>query len=96
MALKRLLVTVALSDSSFVLGVTEATVLAWLRRAAQKAHEINGHLLRDLPVTQVQLDEMWSFIRRKHAQQADAAGASPELSADGRLVPQRVVASGHR
>ena len=22
----------------------------------------------DLPVTQVQLDEMWSFIRRKHYQ----------------------------
>src|SRR5207249_8182412 len=64
-----LLVKVALSDMGFVLGVTEATVLEWLRRAAQKAHEINAHLLRDLPVTQVQLDEMWNFIRRKHAQQ---------------------------
>ena len=77
MALKMLLVKVALSDISFVLGVTEETVLAWLRRAAQKAHEINGHLLRDLPVTQVQLDEMWSFIRRKHAQQADPEAKAP-------------------
>ena len=42
------------------------------------------HLLRDLPVTQVQLDEMWSFIRRKHAQQADPDGESPELSEHGR------------
>ena len=62
MALKMLLVKVALSDIGFVLDVTEETVLEWLRRAAQKAHEINAHLLRDLPVTQVQLDEMWSFI----------------------------------
>jgi IS1 family transposase/transposase-like protein len=84
MALKMLLVKVALSDISFVLGVTEETVLEWLRRAAQKAHEINVHLLRDLPVTQVQLDEMWSFIRRKHAQQADPDGESPALSEDGR------------
>jgi IS1 family transposase/transposase-like protein len=84
LALKMLLVKVALSDISFVLGVTEETVLAWLRRAAQKAHEINVHLLRDLPVTQVQLDEMWSFIRRKHAQQADPDGESPEWSEDGR------------
>jgi IS1 family transposase/transposase-like protein len=84
MALKMLLVKVALSDIGFVLGVTEATVLAWLRRAAQKAHEINTHLLRDLPVTQVQLDEMWNFIRRKHAQQAGPDGESSELSADGR------------
>jgi len=84
MALKRLLVTVALSDISFVWGVTEETVLEWLRRAAQKARELNVSLLRDLPVTQLQLDEMWSFIRRKHAQQADPDGASTELSEDGR------------
>jgi IS1 family transposase/transposase-like protein len=84
MALKMLLVKVALSDIGFVLGVTEETVLEWLRRAAQKAHEINAHLLRDLPVTQVQLDEMWNFLRRKHAQHAGPDGESSELSADGR------------
>jgi IS1 family transposase/transposase-like protein len=84
MALKMLLVKVALSDIGFVLGVTEETILEWLRRAAQKAHEINAHLLRDLPVTEVQLDEMWSFIRRKHAQHSDADGESTNLSEDGR------------
>jgi transposase-like protein len=84
MALKMLLVKVALSDIGFVLGVTEETVLEWLRRAAQKAHEINAHLLRDLPVTQVQLDEMGSFIRRQQAQQAGSDGESTEWSEDGR------------
>jgi len=84
MALKMLLVKVALSDIGFVLGVTEETVLEWLRRAAHKAHEINVHLLRDLPVTQVQLDEMWNFIRRKPAQQAAPDGESTAWSADGR------------
>jgi IS1 family transposase/transposase-like protein len=84
MALKMLLVKVALSDIGFVLGVTEETVLEWLRRAAQKAHEINTYLLRDLPVTQVQLDEMWNFIRRKQALQAGPDGESTEWSEDGR------------
>src|SRR5215475_12141730 len=84
MALKMLLVKVALSDIGFVLGVTEETVLEWLRRASQQAHEINAHLLRDLPVTQVQLDEMWSFIRRKPAQQTGSDGESMEGSEDGR------------
>ena len=56
------------------------------------------HLLRDLPVTQVQLDEMGNFIRRKQAQQADPAGESPELSEDGRqgcgaVLPQNAVLS---
>src|SRR5712691_3578162 len=54
MALKRLLVRVDLAGICFVLGVTEATVLAWLRRAAEKADAINRHLVRNLPVTQVQ------------------------------------------
>jgi IS1 family transposase/transposase-like protein len=84
MALKMLLVKVALSDIGFVLGVTEETVLAWLGKAAKKAHEINTHLLRDLPVTQVQLDEMWSFIRRKQAQQAGPDGESTDRSKDER------------
>jgi IS1 family transposase/transposase-like protein len=84
MALKMLLVKVDLSGICFVLGVTEETVLEWLRRAAQKAQEINEHLLRELPVTQVQLDEMWGFIKRKHSQQAGPDGESPELSEDGR------------
>src|SRR5215813_7707196 len=76
MALKVLLVRVDLTGISFVLGVTEETALAWLRRAAHQAEEINRHLLRDLPVTQVQLDEMWNFIARKHAHETDQAGES--------------------
>src|SRR5712691_6699987 len=84
MALKMLLVKVDLAGISFVLGVTEETVLAWLKRAALKAAEINAHLLRDLPVTQVQLDEMWNCIARKHACETDTAGESLPDSEDGR------------
>lgn len=84
MALKMLLVRVDLSGISFVLGVHEETVLAWLVRAAAKAHEINEHLLRDLPVTQVQLDERWNFMARKHARETDEAGESLPEGEDGR------------
>lgn len=84
MALTMILVKVDLAGISFVLGVTEATVLEWLRRAAAKAQEINAHLLRELPVTQVQLDEMWNFIERKHAPQAGPDGESSDATEDGR------------
>jgi transposase-like protein len=63
MALKMILVQVGLSDISFVLGVKEETVLNWLERAYQKAEQINKCLLKELPVTEVQLDEMWSFVK---------------------------------
>jgi hypothetical protein len=84
MALKMLLVRVDLAGIGFVLGVTEATVLGWLRRAAHQADTINRHLLRALPVTQVQLDEMWNFIERKHTCETDAMGESGPASEDGR------------
>jgi IS1 family transposase len=84
MALKMLLVRVDLTGIGFVLGVTEQTVLAWRKRAAEKADEVNRHLLRHLPVTQRQLDEMWNFIERKHAQQSAPDGESLPQSAEGR------------
>src|SRR5215831_11906381 len=84
MALKMLLVRVDLAGIGFVLGVTKETVLTWLRRAAQQAEEINHHLLRALPVTQVQLDELWNFIARKHAHETDQAGESLPDGEDGR------------
>lgn len=83
MTLKMLLVGVDLMGIAFVLGVTEETTLEWLARAAAKADEINAALLRDLPVTQVQLDEMWNFIRRKHSTEDDGGESLPEC-ADGR------------
>src|SRR5262245_48762486 len=84
MALKMLLVRVDLAGISFVLGVTEETVLGWRRRAAHQADAINRPLLRALPVTQGQLDEMWNFIERTHACETDAAGASGPDSEEGR------------
>jgi len=82
--LKRLLCKVELTSISFALGVTEETILGWLRRAAEKATEINHDLLREVQVTQVQRDEMWSFIRRTHSPEAGSDGESPEESVDGR------------
>jgi hypothetical protein len=84
MALKMLLVRVDVAGIGVVLGGTEETGLGWLRRAAHQAQEINCHLLQGLPVTQVQLDEMWNVIARKHTGETDAAGASGPDSAEGR------------
>jgi IS1 family transposase len=84
MALKMLLVKVELSGICFVLGVTEETILEWLKRTAIKASEINEHLLTDLAVTEVQLDEMWNFSERKQSQGAGDGKEAPDESEDGR------------
>ena len=84
MALTMLLGRVDLAGIGFVLGVTEETVVAWLRRAAQQAEAITHHLRRHLPVTQGQLDERWHFIERKRARETDEAGESLPDGEDGR------------
>jgi IS1 family transposase/transposase-like protein len=84
LVLKLLLCKVELTALSFALGVTEGTVLGWLHRAAEKAEEINQYLLREVNVTQVQLDELWNFIARKQAIQAASDGESTDQSTDGR------------
>lgn len=73
-----------LAGICFVLGVTKEIVLAWRRRAAHQAKAINRHLLCNLSVTQVQLDEMWNFIERTNACETDAAGEIWPEGAAGR------------
>ena len=84
MTLTMLLVNVALTDSGFVVGVTEETGLAWLRRAAQQASASKAHLRRELPVPPVQLAERWSCSRRTQGQQAGPDGESTDRGEDGR------------
>ncbi|MEW6732684.1 MAG: hypothetical protein AB1489_15260 [Acidobacteriota bacterium] len=59
-------------------------MLEWLRRASAKGAEINAALIKELSVEQIQLDEMWSFIRRKHSEEIDDYGESTQESEDGR------------
>jgi hypothetical protein len=67
-----------------VLGVTEGTLIEWRRRAALKAEAINAHLLREVHVTPIQLDERWNFIARTWSHASDAQGESRAESDDGR------------
>ncbi len=48
-----------------ILKTNEDTVLAWLKLAGDHAEEVQRLLLRDLSVSQVQLDELWSFVGKK-------------------------------
>lgn len=47
------------------LGTNEDTVLEWLSKAGQHASEVSDLLIRKVNVSQVQLDEMWSFVKNK-------------------------------
>jgi len=46
-------------------GVQPDTVLEWLKKAGQHCQLLSEYMMRELHVTQVQLDELWTFVRKK-------------------------------
>ncbi len=48
-----------------VLDVKLDTVRGWLQRAAEHCDEVNEILMKDLNVDKVELDELWTFVKKK-------------------------------
>lgn len=46
-------------------GVKPEDILRWLRRAGQHSEKVSAYLMRNLQVKQAQLDELWTFVRKK-------------------------------
>jgi transposase-like protein len=52
-----------------ITGHKYETISVWLKRAAEHAEVLTQVLARDLHVSQVEIDEFWSFVQKKRAQQ---------------------------
>lgn len=50
---------------SRILDSTQGTIDGWLARAANHANDVSDYLIRKLKLTQLQLDEFWSFVGKK-------------------------------
>jgi len=48
-----------------LVGVTKDTVVALMKRAGKHAQALHDELARHLKVSEVQLDEKWSFVGKK-------------------------------
>lgn len=46
-------------------GHTTTSVTRWIKVAGKHAREVNEYFLRDLNLTQVQIDEIWSYIKKR-------------------------------
>jgi hypothetical protein len=69
MALKLLVKGMPLRGIAEVLGTKLDTIRDWLRRAADQSARVNDLLLRELPVSQVELDALWTFVKKKQLRQ---------------------------
>jgi transposase-like protein len=48
-----------------ITGHKYETIGQWLRRAGQQAEALTEVLVQDLHLTEVEVDEFWSFVRKK-------------------------------
>ena len=65
LALKLLVKGMPLRGVAEVLEVKLDTVRHWLSLAADQSERVNERLLRELKVSQVELDALWSFVKKK-------------------------------
>jgi transposase-like protein len=54
-----------ISSITRVKGFKEDTILEWLREAAGHAEEIEAMMLGDYPISQAQIDGLWTYVGRK-------------------------------
>lgn len=63
--LKLVIKGMSLRGIADVLDVKLDTVRGWLQRAAGHSEEINKVLMKDLKISKVELDELWTFVQKK-------------------------------
>ena len=64
MALKLLVKGLSLRGTAEVLEVKLDTVRNWLRKAAQHSDAVSRMLIQELRLSQVQVDELWTFVKK--------------------------------
>ncbi len=72
MTVRALAEGVSLRSAARIIQIDKDTACAWLHRAAQHCRLLMLHLWHNLPASECQLDELWSFVHTK-AQNLQAA-----------------------
>jgi len=48
-------------------GVKPDTVLEWIEKAGEHCERVSEYMMQELELTQVQLDELWTFVHKKQS-----------------------------
>lgn len=64
-ALKMIIKGMSLRAVAEILNVKLDTVRRWLSKAAEHSGEVESVLLKDLKVSKIELDELWTFVKKK-------------------------------
>ncbi len=60
----------SIKGTARAMGADKDSVALWLKRAGEHCEEVTEYLLRDLNLSQVQIDEIWTFIKKGQKSEA--------------------------
>ncbi|MDR1820082.1 MAG: helix-turn-helix domain-containing protein [Methanobrevibacter sp.] len=64
LALKMILKGMSLRSTAEILNVKLDTVRRWLQISSKHCEEVNQVLMKDIDVDKVELDELWTFVKK--------------------------------
>ena len=65
LALKMIVKGMSMRGVAEILETKLDTVRNWVQRAAEHSEEVNDVLLKEMKVSKVELDELWTFVQKK-------------------------------
>jgi transposase-like protein len=65
LALKMIIKGMSMRAVAEVLETKLDTVRKWVNRAAEHTEEVNAVLLKEMKVSKIELDELWTFVQKK-------------------------------
>ena len=65
LALKMIVKGMSMRSVAEVLEIKLDTVRNWVQRAAEHSKDVNAVLLKEMKVSKVELDELWTFVQKK-------------------------------
>ena len=90
-----------LSETERITKVTRKTISKWVKAASEHVDEVSDYLIKNLHFTEIQLDEFWSFVKKKQNHLTECERLETEygdcwghvsFSRDGHLVLRPAVA----
>jgi hypothetical protein len=77
MGLRLLAEGLGLRGTSRVLEIKLDTIRRWLATAALHCEQVSDMLVRDLNLSQVQVDELWTFVKKNTKISLDRSSEKP-------------------
>ncbi len=78
----------SLRGVSKVLNVKLDTVRKWIQLAAERSERINKILMKDIKVTRVELNELWTLVKKK--QLCKRSFLIKARGSSGRVMPPNI------